>query len=69
MNQTKDIQTVTSGLSRLLESRDNLHEFHDALWDAGIKLEPALMDKAKRAIEIEIQKEIARVKGELKELL
>lgn len=63
VNQTKDIQTLASELSRLLEAKANLREFHDTLWDAGIKLEPDA--RAKKTVEAEI----ARVKAELKELL
>jgi hypothetical protein len=63
------IQTVTSELNRLLEAKDNLIEFSDALWDAGIKLEPEIMGRAKETVETEICKEIVRIKAELKGLL
>lgn len=69
MNKPKDIQLLTGELSRLLESKDNLNEFQGALWDAGIRLEDAAMEKAKRAVETAIDQEIGRVKALLKEML
>lgn len=69
MKPTDIIQSLTVELNRLLESRNNLNELPDALWDAGIKLEAEIIDEVKKAVELVLHDEIIRVKAALKGLL